>query len=1527
MSIAGIRSNRGDGYQTLVAFDWALTVLSDQDYQWLEIDSITYSVDDVVIGKVDGTQIACQCKKNQIDFKAWTIADLADELDKASSLLTNNQNAEVRFYSRNNFGALAKLREHSSTQHDEASYQTSLGKEHQETDAALSARLATNAPSLSTYEFLRRTKFVTSDELDRMEALLRERLRNMASNADPAFNALWARLDQLGARMGGDSPSAATQHRLTKGDLKDILHKAGAILVPPMNLAEVRLSFSSTSAIGRSWRRDIAGQRISSSAVNKLLVAIDAKKRAILLTGMPGSGKTCVMLALQEALEQLAQTRSDIVPLFIQSREFADLATSQDRQAQGLSEKWVEKAARMAEDVRVIVVIDSLDVLSIARDHRVLKYFLAQIDRLLLIPNITVVTACRDFDRHYDRRIAERQWDCELKCQPLDWDAEIAPLLEKLRITTATIDAVTRELIKNPRELALFVELAQQEGSFNVVTSQALAQRYLDTIVRANNALGDAAIQSIEAIASEMLRSRSLTVPHQRFTASQDIQRALCSLNVLQETQDGKLTFGHQTLLDVLVISGAVRSGVTLNEFIQGLPPVPFVRPSIRSFVAQLACGDRREFRKQLRAVLTGSAAFHIRRLVAESFAEQIPQDDDWPLLRDLRKEHRDVFQVIYALAGAIEWHRFWLKHLVPFLENTRDAEGLTGHAHRIAQWGNEDTAGVLSFWNKVLSLDWLDDNGVSDRLGIHLSEVKSENLVLIAPMLERLLGMPRSEHSFLGRVIARCVAAGAAQDALLWRYIADGVSDEDLLEYRFDNKLRCDAHEFGDRDDNFLRQRMEQSTAFLDLALKSIERWSNIRTSRYGETRIDYRHGFLGETSYEDTHSQRDNQHGGSVHVLLNAVEAAVLHHANTHSDWWQSNRERLCFNHEGALLYFSILACTASPEANIDLIGRMLCDRNLLEFEFAYELGALIQSAFKFLDTSTQDAVMANILAMWGEEGDDESSRFWLLKKRAELIATIPCYQRSPEAQAVMDEYEKKAGVLIRQPDIHSSGGTVSAPFSFEVFLGATDKGVLSLLTHYNGQSNWDGRGADFLVGGEREVGWQLREAASRHPTRFLGLLSIHWAEIPEKFRDDIMNGVAGYLSHRYGNLQTNGTWLPVEEPDAPALASHILDELERHPQHWKLRHSAANALEACANVVHDAHHAARLVFLAIGFEGLHEDDPIKGDNVRLISMGINMVKGDAAEALMILANNFRKYSNVFPELLEPTLRRYARDEHPAIRALILHRLPYLQSKNFELGWDLFHLAIYDADGLWQTAEPCLYHAYHNHFEVVRPVLARLRNEGCGKDLETWGRITALASMAQHIDFAEFLVDLNNLDNTEVWRGAATVWTNSENIRQHREQCLAGMDSGLNAGGTHAVAVAGQIDHLFSEKTGVISVPIELIRRCFYVFENDSDTEKKHHRLFGFHEWLNATSQCDPEQALAAAEIYLAYVSHSKPYLYDHENSLTQLMTRLFAEAEEREESDGGSMLQRVVVVQDTLLSLGVNGVVDWLKAAERP
>jgi len=1523
MSKAGIQSNRGDGYQTLVAFDWALTVLTDPDYQWIEIDSVTMSVDDVVIGKVDGTRICCQCKKNQMLHKAWSIADLADELRKVCSLLTSDPKSVVRFYSRSTFGELSALREYSTNYPDDFTYQSNLGKAQRKTDTALKNLLVKQLPSISTYQFLQRTTFVISDELDRMETMLSERLRQLVSNHSAAYNALWTCLDHLGMRVNGNGNGSAKQHRLTKADLKALLAQAGSMLSPPMDIVEARILFKNTSAVGRSWRRDIGNEHVSSPLVNQLIDAINAKHSSILLTGLPGSGKTCVMLAVQDTLEQLSQTRADLLPLFIQSREFADVVTAQDRQAHGLPEQWVECAARLAEVVHVIVIIDSLDVLSIAREHSALAYFLAQVDRLLLVPNITVVTACRDFDRHYDRRIAVRTWDKEFTCQPLDWDTQIAALLAKLGVDASSIDAATRELIRNPRELALYVELAQQGGCFNVVTSQALAQRYLSTIVEANSALGDVAMQAIEAIAAEMLKLRSLAVPHQRFAASQDIQRALLSHDVLHKTQDGKLTFGHQTLLDVLVISGALRCGATLNEFIQSLLPVPFVRPSIRSFVSQLATGDRREFRKQLRTVLTGNHAFHIRRLVAETLAEQAPHDDDWLLIRDLRSQHREVFQVIYTHADQVNWHHFWMKHLVPVLIATHDTDGLAKHVHLVSRWKNEDAAGVFAFWTDVLATNGVDKTRLVSSMARAITEVHADHSALCVPLLLELLELPRQKHSFLGLALAHCVNGGGVDDVLLWHYVTGEVTNEDVLSYRFDEKLHCQPHEFGNSNNKFFADRMEKSTALLDLAVASIERWSEIKASRYGKTPTSYRSGFLDVTSYNDAHTQTDIKHQDSERILMNAVEAAIVSHSNAQSEWWQSNREWLCFSAEGALRYFAIVACTAAQNGDLDVTGRMLCDKALLESDLSYELGTMMQATFAHLDAITQDAIQRTVIALHQETANDPMHLPWVLRKQAQLVLTIPCHLRTPDAQSVLRECEKETWPLVRQPDIRMSGGVISAPFSFEVFLDASDDGVLRLLDHYkeHARNSFD----DFLVGGEREVGSQLGGAASRHPARFVRLLSANWERIAGRFRDDIMDGVATYLAHRYGNLQPNGSWLPKDETDAATLAQQILDELERHPSHWHHNRAASHAIECCAHVVAQAD-ADRLVSLAMSFSTLIEESPISGNSVDLLTAGINMARGKAAEALIIVANQFDENGVPWPESLPSALRIFAVDAHPAIRAVLLRRMPLLQGNHPDFGWELFGLAMHESlRGLWPLAEPCLYYAYQQRFEFVVPWLEHLYREGSGKDLETWGRISALTALSNKADCFTFLAQLKKMDTDDAWRGAASVWTHPGNVQQHGDLCLTSLEAGLNEENHHANAVARKFHNIFREKMPLVAVPIELLRRYFCLLETEASPSGGD--IFGIDAWLNANSLRDPMYALEATEIYLDLVRHTKPYLHDYENNLAQLLTHLFMQAEEQEESDGSAMLQRVVAIQDALLALGVNGVDAWLKAAERP
>jgi hypothetical protein len=608
-----------------------------------------------------------------------------------------------------------------------------------------------------------------------------------------------------------------------------------------------------------------------------------------------------------------------------------------------------------------------------------------------------------------------------------------------------------------------------------------------------------------------------------------------------------------------------------------------------------------------------------------------------------------------------------------------------------------------------------------------------------------------------------------------------------------------------------------------------------------------------------------------------------------------------------------------------NLEVVSCMLGDKALLESNLSYEMGSLIEAAFLHLDATGQDAVQTTILALHQETTTDlMHHRPWMLHKQVQLLVTIPCHLRTPAAQAVFGESEKTTWPLIRQPNIGVRGGMVGAPFSFEIFLAVSDAAVLQLLNHYKGYV--PSPSDDFLKGGEREVGGQLHEAATRAPTRFLMLLSANWACIAEQFRNEIMEGVATYLAHRYGNLQPNGTWLPIEDPNAETLARQILDELERHPAHWHHHRAASSALKACAHVVQEAQDVERLVFLAAIFSTLREDSSVWGDAVDLTTAGMNMARGHIAEALMIVASQLTQSSGPWPELLTPTLRRFASDDNPAIRALLLRRLPYLQSQHLALGWELFTLAMQEsATGLWTEAEPCLYYAYHQQFEVIAPWLEHLYREGRGQDLTIWGRISALAALAKRQDFPTFLVQLKKLGSTEAWQGAASVWTHPENLQRQREECLTGLEAGLNAASQHASVVARECCSLFQEVKPLVSMPTALLQCCFLLFEEE--VEPVRHHFYRFSAWVNAISINDSMQALEVIEIYFHFVQSKKTYVHDHNGDLTQLLTRLFAQAEEQEELDSGAMLKRVVAVQDTLLTLGVNEVNEWLKAAERP
>ena len=420
MSISGTYSNRGDYFQMLVAMHWAIRVLDNPDFEWLTIDSTEYEVDDVVIGKTDNTLICCQCKKNQPNFKEWTISDLASEIEKAFNLYQKHSKINIRFCSRNPFGYFEKIKEYAMTQPDRDEYEKKLPENLKKTNELLSSQLNGSNP----YPFLQRINFDVFRDNDETELDIKERLQHITTKAPEVYSALLERICKLSAREKNDITSLGTQ-KLSKKDIQQIVSLAGGMITPPLDTTKALNLLSSISHIGRSWNRDIGCKRLHRKIQDELIDAIRNKNHSILLSGGPGAGKTCVMLDLQERLEQCAEGNSNIVPLFIQTREFADLNTPEERAAHGLDDSWIQSVACLAESRQIVILIDSLDVLSISREYKTLTYFLAQIDRLRNISNITIVVACREFDRKYDVRITNLKWNVEIKCGLFDWDNDV----------------------------------------------------------------------------------------------------------------------------------------------------------------------------------------------------------------------------------------------------------------------------------------------------------------------------------------------------------------------------------------------------------------------------------------------------------------------------------------------------------------------------------------------------------------------------------------------------------------------------------------------------------------------------------------------------------------------------------------------------------------------------------------------------------------------------------------------------------------------------------------------------------------------------------------------------------------------------------------------------------------------------------------------------------------------------------------------------------------------------------------------
>jgi hypothetical protein len=1504
MSIAGKKSSQGDEYQLRVALHWLIRLLEDNSIQGIQVNSVglpgqdfSVTVDDIVVLYKDGYACFIQAKKNQTDHQAWSLSDkkLKEELPKACEQLESRENSEVKFYSRSPFGELKALVELCQQFPDYSAFNRDAPSKQSEALKKLSNIIKRSEEV--TFTLAQRVSFGPTYEFEDWDRENDANLDRLVPRADLVKDILERYLDSHETNLRD------SKYVITREDVLSQLAEKGLSPTLKRSEAEILEAFKVASAIGRKWLCTIDGKKIPRVELSQLIEFIKQGSRTILLTDRPGSGKTCLLLDLADYIEK----SSPWGLLFIKGDQFTGVDTEQDLVARGLPEDIVGQCARLAGFRRVVVVIDSLDVLSLSRQHSALKVFLGLMDRLERVDGVTVIAACRNFDLEYDPLLRGRSWQHTVNIQPLDFESVVKPFLRDWGVNISSISIELQRLLQVPQNLRIYEKLAKLGKALQPASAYELYDSFLEEVVAKNPRLGDEALVALQNMAEHLMQQRSQSCRKLAFGANEDVVRELISQEVLLETSLGVLAFSHQTLADCLIVRANLAKNRTLAQFILAHPQLPFIRPAVRAFFFFLRAHELGDFRRQVWQVLShDEIAYHVKRLICESFAEIEPVEEDWRLLRKIFHNYPDLFRRLLSRVTGNAWFDILKQHWLPEVQTSQNREDwLRQFCGQLSVWANQYPADVIALWREAIAFQWADRQSLIGVVASGLKTFEVWGTDGVRKLLETLIEYVGTDRDFLGESLSRWVQATNSGDDLLWRYITRNVSVEDVRSGNLCDQLSCEPHEF--HQENFLAERLSQSDELLTLVLNDLERWSGDSATGYGGNGL--RSKFLYHTSWKFRHNQQDI-YLDSLTVLLDGSESALKHHSRQNKAWWQTNEPRLRATQEEGIRYLVIQAYKENIGANIPGIESQLQDEELFRWShLSYELGELIQMAYPYISEAVQDANQAMILSFCTDQDNDvDSLPSWAYREVYNFLIWIPSIFRTPETQAFIDDWQDHFGYIQASPDTHIQDCSVTPPLYPQDLLKLSDNALFRLLHYY--------------VDGFSEVKSVLREACSLEPRRFLDLFICFIEEnLHQNYVHAVVEGIANHLRYRFGNVRPAEAdkWEPVTPlPEGKTLAVALLNWLERYPIIWEDGRTVSQALRACCDVLDDSESAERLTLLLFWLRAKEPNGRhITSNEKNLLSVAINSIRGVVAKSGMRLCNRLLEKGQPLPELLPFLLRHLARDSAIYVRVPVLQQLPFLMYKQPDLGWQLLADVFQEPQPrLWKYAERCLYYQYREHFDQVEPYLNRLLHEGMEEAGDTWGRISTLASLAGHISQKQ-LFDTLTTTNTDAWSGATQVFGANLNRQEHRATCHSGLVTILHQQNL-SDQVFRKVDKCFGEEANRGFIP----REFGLAFLNALSRCTGGRDIYHFLKWLGDEARRKPLFALDVVEELASKLEREmKPYQIWHTKPLIAALKEILSEADETDEPE---LIQRAVSLQDRFLRLDIHGIEELLSRA---
>ena len=1518
MSLAGIRSARGDAYQVQVALDWVLRLLTDDDVESVQFESVgsprggaAPRVDDVVAHRRSGT-VYIQAKKNEPARGIWSVTDpkLVPELVKAREQLERDRTGEVWLYSQSPFGRLDQLVE-----------ETRIYPTYEAFSAGASVGMMAVLESLSdivdrdaeaTYGLARRIRTKRTQDFDDWERAILREVRSRFARPEDVADLLVRVVTQQEARLDA-GPLVDPGAPLTRENLVGLLRARGHVSTPERDEAELLRAFDRASRRGRTWKRDIDGRRFPRSEVDVITEALRDDVRSIVVTSGPGGGKTCVLLDVVERLE----VDEDWTVLFVKGDLYDGAQTVSDLADRGLPDDIIGQASRLSASRRVVVVLDALDVLSLQRASGTLALFLGLLDELATVQGVSVVAACRDFDLGYAPELRDRDWGLRVRIDVLP-EATVDGVLHEWGVVPETLAEALRAQLRTPQHLRLFGGLVAGGVTDVSAAPYALHDRFLDIVVERADGLGATAMAALVGMADRLQERRRLRLPRAAFSDDHALVERLLSADVLIEERLGTLSFSHQELLDCVSVRGAVRRGETLLDYLTSRPALPFVRPAARTFLFMLRAQDTGDFRQQARRVLeSDDVAYHLRRLVAESLAEVTPEAEDLRLVSFLMRRHPDLFE---RFASRLR-DAGWIEHVWGLLDDVRTGPDAARWTVRLLTllntWAGACPEVVVEAWRQAFTERWAGVEGATWGAAAAVRSALKE-----APEGER----PPDAVGALIRLLFDATGPDDVYDMahLVQKWVEAVDGDDDLVVFVLERDEVAERDDRASRDfkGTFLEDRLVASTNLMDRVYEMIQ--------RYVERDVPtWERDLLNSTSYLGRHG-RGMMAGGSSHgELVRPFERAVVRRAVRGDAWWQTHEAELRGHDDWGLCYLAMRGYEASPARSARQIAAMIADPEILSrWSMASEVRELAHAAYPYLTDDEREAHQDGLLALYTPDAEGET---WRARGVYERLLWVPRLWRTPDARTFIDTWARAFGPWRPQAEITSSGGIVAPPFSSDQLLSLDDEDIITLALHFGTERYGERDGSGYPIGGWDQAVGEFRNVASRSPLRLAALLPrLIDAGVEAPYLDAVVDGVGAFLRYRYGNVTMSG-WEVAEDAEGESTGRVVLNLLERygaqgyrsgHSQSptwqedgapWLSEHTASGAARGCADVLQDMGDLDRLLVLLAGLA--ESADPEVTDGRAEVSITMSSVRGDAAESAVLIAGNCLDRETPLPFGLQPLLTRLASDLAQNVRWHIVRGLPYLTQFDADLGWGLADRALEALDAkVWSVAEPLFYHNYREDFARVAPYLERLKESGLAPEM--YGRIGMLSALDDHLDADTFVESLSELPSG-AWTGTAQVLTVNLPSASSRETCVRLLDVLLASDGIPPEAVKAVVHGLNDRVRPTVSR--ELIDRLIGLRDDEDGF-----RWTRIAEWIEAESSRDPSSAALALR-WLADCIGDAPMrgLYGSRDEIGRALNAVLREADE---TDDPPVIREAVALQDRLTRLGILDADSLFEAASR-